>query len=237
MAKPPQRLLQHHSQFLGLLRSHLNRLHFHDRPSFPLPAGGSLSPSSAIRNPDPLSTTLSFSSRIESFQIRSRKSLPKPYPIPSIFSSRITTRLCTNSSGLRYFSTRGWNNLGKSQTNANSPKAFLDLPLRSLRSAFYRYREAVGLQIEAFWKRNYVFLLGAGAVALCAVLWRVMFGIATTFVGLSEGMAKYGFLALSASIVAFSVSYFHISSSLSCSLHVNPPKTSQSVLELKFLCI
>lgn len=34
-----------------------------------------------------------------------------------------------------------------------------------------------------------------------------MFGIASTFVGLSEGTAKYRFLALSSAIVAFSVSF------------------------------
>ena len=218
MAKIPQRLFQRHSQFLGLLRSQLNRLHFHDKPTISLPAGGSISRSSAIRNPDPLSTTRYFYSRTGSFQIQS-KSLTKPYQIPPIFSSRVGTRLYANSSGLRYFSSGGWK-LGKAQTNANLPKSFFDLPLRSLRSAFYRYREAVGLQIEAFWKRNYVFLLAAGGVALCAVLWRLMFGIATTFVGLSEGMAKYGFLALSASMVAFSVSYFHISGLLSCSFTI-----------------
>ena len=35
-----------------------------------------------------------------------------------------------------------------------------------------------------------------------------MFGIANTFVGLFEGMDKYGFLALSSAIVAFAVSSF-----------------------------
>lgn len=70
-----------------------------------------------------------------------------------------------------------------------------------------RYREAVGLQMEAFWSRNYLILVGAGAAALCIVLWRIMFGVASTFVGLSEGMAKYGFLALATAMVAFSVSF------------------------------
>lgn len=51
-----------------------------------------------------------------------------------------------------------------------------------------------------------MFLLGAGGVLLCALLWRIMFGIASTFVGISEGMAKYGFLALSSAVVAFAVS-------------------------------
>ena len=48
--------------------------------------------------------------------------------------------------------------------------------------------------------------VGAGGVFVCIFLWRIMFGIASTFVGLSEGMAKYGFLALSSAIVAFAVS-------------------------------
>ena len=71
-------------------------------------------------------------------------------------------------------------------------------------------REAVGLQVEAFWKRNNLVLVGAGGVMVCILLWRVMFGIANTFVGLSEGMAKYGFLALSSAIVAFAVSSLFI---------------------------
>lgn len=41
----------------------------------------------------------------------------------------------------------------------------------------------------------------------CALLWRIMFGIANTFIGFSEGMAKYGFLALSSAIVAFAGLY------------------------------
>lgn len=75
-----------------------------------------------------------------------------------------------------------------------------------VKSAFTRYKEAVRLQIEAFWRRNYLVLLGAGAFVVCILLWRVLFGIATTFIGFSEGMAKYGFLALSSAIVAFTVS-------------------------------
>lgn len=82
----------------------------------------------------------------------------------------------------------------------------LGRPVEAARSAAARYREAVGLQVEAFWRRNYMVLVGAGGVIICVALWRIMFGIASTFVGLSEGMAKYGFLALATSIVAFTVS-------------------------------
>ncbi|XP_022564330.2 uncharacterized protein LOC111208942 [Brassica napus] len=49
----------------------------------------------------------------------------------------------------------------------------------------------------------YIGFVGAGGVFVCIFLWRIMFGIASTFVGLSEGMAKYGFLVLSSAIVAF----------------------------------
>ncbi|KAK9283665.1 hypothetical protein L1049_011915 [Liquidambar formosana] len=108
-----------------------------------------------------------------------------------------------NSFGVRYVS------YFKSSSNGNFAKTVLDKPVSAVRSAFSRYREAVGLQIDAFWKRNYLVLLGAGGVVLCALLWRIMFGIANTFVGLSEGMAKYGFLALSTAIVAFSGLYIH----------------------------
>ncbi|XP_058110742.1 uncharacterized protein LOC131253662 isoform X1 [Magnolia sinica] len=86
-------------------------------------------------------------------------------------------------------------------------KTVTDKPLSAIKSTFSRYREAVGLQIEAFWKRNSLVLVGAAGLGICIVLWRVMFGIASTFVGLSEGMAKYGFLALASAIVAFAGLY------------------------------
>jgi hypothetical protein len=79
-------------------------------------------------------------------------------------------------------------------------------PVVAAKNAAARYRSAVGLQAEAFWRRNYMLLVGAGGVVVCIALWRVMFGIASTFVGLSEGMAKYGFLALATAMVAFAVS-------------------------------
>lgn len=84
--------------------------------------------------------------------------------------------------------------------------SFAAKPLAALSSVVTRYREAIGLQTEAFWKRNYLVLVGAAGVLLCVALWRIMFGVASTFVGLSEGMAKYGFLALASAMVAFTVS-------------------------------
>ncbi|KAM3347122.1 hypothetical protein ACQJBY_021225 [Aegilops geniculata] len=83
----------------------------------------------------------------------------------------------------------------------------LGRPVEAAKNAAARYREAVGLQVEAFWRRNYLLLVGAGGVIVCIALWRVMFGIASTFVGLSEGMAKYGFLALATAMVAFAGMY------------------------------
>lgn len=102
--------------------------------------------------------------------------------------------------------------------NPNFAKGVFEKPATVVSSTFSRYREAVGLQIDAFLKRNYLFLIGAGGVVICALLWRIMFGIANTFVSLSEGMAKYGFLALSAAIVAFTVSFIN-STTTSSYLH------------------
>ncbi|CAM0879728.1 unnamed protein product [Alopecurus aequalis] len=80
-------------------------------------------------------------------------------------------------------------------------------PVVAAKNAAARYREAAGLQVDAFWRRNYMLVVGASGVVVCIVLWRIMFGIASTFVGLSEGMAKYGFLALATAMVAFAGMY------------------------------
>ncbi|KAK8495540.1 hypothetical protein V6N13_016533 [Hibiscus sabdariffa] len=88
-----------------------------------------------------------------------------------------------------------------------SSKSFIQNPGNALKSTLSGYREAVGLQFDAFFKRNYLFLFGVGGALLCVLLWRIMFGIASTFVSLSEGMAKYGFLALSLAMVAFAGLY------------------------------
>ncbi|KAL3677918.1 hypothetical protein R1sor_020874 [Riccia sorocarpa] len=66
---------------------------------------------------------------------------------------------------------------------------------------FAHYREAVLLQLEAFWKRNYAIVVGIVGLGVCLLLWRLMFGIASTFISMSEGLAKFGFLALAASMV------------------------------------
>ncbi|KAK4363534.1 hypothetical protein RND71_018775 [Anisodus tanguticus] len=86
-------------------------------------------------------------------------------------------------------------------------KNVLKKPVAAAKDTVLKYRGAVGLQMEAFWKRNSLVLFGAAGVMVCILLWRVLFGIATTFIGLSEGMAKYGFLALSTAIVAFAGLY------------------------------
>ncbi|KAF5752639.1 hypothetical protein HS088_TW01G00554 [Tripterygium wilfordii] len=112
-----------------------------------------------------------------------------------------------SSSGLRQFSSKA-SDVGK-RLDVGLAKKVFDKPATAVTSAFSRYREAIGLQIDAFFKRNYLLLIGAGGVIVCALLWRIMFGIANTFVGLSEGMAKYGFLALSSAIVAFAGLYAH----------------------------
>lgn len=109
-----------------------------------------------------------------------------------------------NLLGFRQFSKKGFNLEGNAY--GKYVKSAVEKPVTVAKNVFSRYREAAGLQIEAFWKRNSLLFVGAGGLMVCIFLWRVMFGIANTFVGLSEGMAKYGFLALSAAIVAFSVS-------------------------------
>lgn len=136
------------------------------------------------------------------FQNPTQKLLIKPNP-SMLPNSR-------NFLGFRYFSfTSKKYDLGKSAVRN---------PMGTVKDAVSRYREAVGLQIEAFWKRNSLVLVGAGGVLVCILLWRIMFGIANMFVGLSEGMAKYGFLALSTAIVSFAGLY------LRSRFTVNPDK-------------
>ncbi|KAG9443307.1 hypothetical protein H6P81_014647 [Aristolochia fimbriata] len=105
-----------------------------------------------------------------------------------------------NSFGTRFFCS------GSSESrkiNVGFAKAIFDKPASAVKSSFRKYREALGLHIEALWKRYSLVFVGAAALAVCILLWRIMFGIASTFVELSEGLAKYGFLALASTIVAF----------------------------------
>ena len=79
-------------------------------------------------------------------------------------------------------------------------------PLEGLKTSASRYREVAGLQVEAFWKRNVMILVGAAGVLSCFLLWQLMYGVANMFVSFSEGMAKFGFLAMAAATVSFTVS-------------------------------
>ncbi|KAL4383473.1 hypothetical protein GQ457_15G013730 [Hibiscus cannabinus] len=63
-------------------------------------------------------------------------------------------------------------------------------------STLSKCQETIALHFDAFFKSKYLFLFGVGGVFLCALLWRIMFDIANTFVGLFEGMEKYSILAL-----------------------------------------
>ncbi|WOL06833.1 hypothetical protein Cni_G15567 [Canna indica] len=116
-------------------------------------------------------------------------------------------RFSENGLGSGIFSIRRFNSGKFARFGSGLGKSAVDKPLSAISSVFSRYREAAGLQIDAFWRRNYMPLIGAGAVVVCIVLWRIMFGIASTFIELSEGMAKYGFLALASAIVAFAGIY------------------------------
>ncbi|XP_020699002.1 uncharacterized protein LOC110111444 [Dendrobium catenatum] len=115
-------------------------------------------------------------------------------------------------------------------------KSVVSKSLSSIRLTFSRYREVIGLQLEAFWKRNYLFILGAGGLVLCIALWKILFGLASTFVGLSEGMAKYGFLALATAIVAFTGLYirsrFTINPDKVYRIAMRKLNTSAPILEL-----
>lgn len=173
----------------------------------------------ARSNPSPLSSPAIHSNRISQLQPRfSFHSLsPKPAStnvgLSQILSSpKLNPKLqalglprvnLSFSSAFRLVSTKS---SGFRKVDGNFARNVVDKPVKAVSSTFTRYRGAIGLHIDAFWKKNSLILVGAGGVFVCIFLWRIMFGIASTFVGLSEGMAKYGFLALSSAIVAFGVS-------------------------------
>lgn len=142
---------------------------------------------------------------------------PHPLPIPRHLSSSpssanaLLSRLLSSPSTPRNLTSKLYGRISPPAPitrhfSSKIGRSTIDKPVAAVKSAVARYREAVGLQIEAFWNRNYLIFVGAGAIVVCIALWRIMFGIASTFVGLSEGIAKYGFLALAAAIVSFTVS-------------------------------
>ncbi|KAI5081729.1 hypothetical protein GOP47_0001472 [Adiantum capillus-veneris] len=76
-------------------------------------------------------------------------------------------------------------------------------PIDELMKTASRYKDVAGLQVEGFWKRNVMILVGAAGILACFLLWQIMYGVANLFVSFSEGMAKFGFLGMAAATVAF----------------------------------
>uniref|UniRef100_A0A5B7BXM2 Import inner membrane translocase subunit n=1 Tax=Davidia involucrata TaxID=16924 RepID=A0A5B7BXM2_DAVIN len=193
-------------------RSILRYLHHHQissKPSPPTnPNGGSSGISQLLSHHpkhSPRAPCPSTSQRTH-FSSSTLSSISRIFRNPSHEFCFQTNLLSTrNYLGFRFFSFKG-SDLG-TKIDGNFAKNVVKIPVSAVQDAFSRYREAIGLQIEAFCKRNYLVLLGAGGLMACILLWRVLFGVANTFVGLSEGMAKYGFLALSSAIVAFAGLY------------------------------
>ncbi|CAL0319606.1 unnamed protein product [Lupinus luteus] len=95
----------------------------------------------------------------------------------------------------------------KPTSNSDFSNNVFHKPVATVTSVLSRYSTVIGLQIDDFFKRNHLFLFGAAGVLICGILWKFMFFVADSFVGISEGLAKYGFLALSSAIVSFSGLY------------------------------
>lgn len=210
ISKPSQRA------FEGLLALRL-RLHFSHHP---ITSSNGRPPFSPLLRDPFIRNSSSSASLSQSKPISSNVGLSQILYSPKLTAgnSSLASKLNAyrSASRFRFFSVKTPGFGG--QINGNFAKKVLEKPAAVVSSAFSRYREAIGLQIEAFFRRNYLVLLGFGAALVCALLWRIMFGIANTFVGLSEGMAKYGFLALSSAIVAFAVSFLYYLFA-SCWLH------------------
>ncbi|XP_073017692.1 uncharacterized protein [Primulina eburnea] len=128
----------------------------------------------------------------------SNSHIPNISSAPNVYGNYVRFLLNRSNLGSTYFPSKNYET--GSTKIAEKMRA-------TVTKAFTRYREAGRLQREAFWKRNYLVILGAGGLVVCILLWRVLFGIANMFIGFSEGMAKYGFLALSSAIVAFTGLY------------------------------
>ncbi|KAJ6744607.1 IMPORT INNER MEMBRANE TRANSLOCASE SUBUNIT [Salix purpurea] len=191
----------------GLLKLHYNHVSTSKPSPLTTPLASKIDTSFTRPYTNASSNFTSFNSQIPCFT--SKPTSPNPGLSQFLSCTRPNSSFSKNGSffnGVRQFSLKGSSNLGK-RVDGNFAKKLLEKPATAVTSAFSRYREALGLQIDAFLKRNSLFLIGAGGVIICALLWRLMFGIANTFVSLSEGMAKYGFLALSSAMVAFSGLY------------------------------
>ncbi|XP_023553771.1 uncharacterized protein LOC111811213 [Cucurbita pepo subsp. pepo] len=214
ISKPSRRVVE------GLLALRL-RLHFSHHPITSSNARPPFSPH--IRDPiirNSSSSASSSPSKFPSKPISSNLGLSQILYTPKLpaGNSSLATNFNAYRSASRFRLFSGKTPGFGGQINGNFVKKVLDKPAAAVSSAFSRYREAIGLQIEAIFRRNYLVLLGFGAVLVCALLWRIMFGIANTFIGFSEGMAKYGFLALSSAIVAFAGLY------LRSRLTINPDR-------------
>ncbi|CAI0457327.1 unnamed protein product [Linum tenue] len=208
MSKPsPNRIVQ------GLLRLHHSRSSATAcSPRVPLPAGSLSRPHSS---PSQFSTSTSYPPPLKFSPFASQpasSTLPK---LPNPSTSFLARTYCY---GLRHYSFKAPSSVGKRVGGGEFAKRAFEKPAEAVTSVLSKYRRALGLHLDAFWKRNSLFLFGVGAVVLCALLWRIMFGVASTFVHLSEGMAKYGFLALSTAIVAFAGLYVR------SRLTINPDK-------------
>lgn len=67
------------------------------------------------------------------------------------------------------------------------------------RSAPAAVRRAAGLQLDALWRSHGGKLALLAGALVVYMAWRVMYGVATSFMNLSETMAELGFLALAVS--------------------------------------
>ncbi|KAG7561088.1 hypothetical protein ISN45_Aa05g025430 [Arabidopsis thaliana x Arabidopsis arenosa] len=193
---------------------------FHSFSSRPTSKNFGLSqilPSNGVSQLQPKTSFHSFLSRPTSKNVGLSQILPSRKLVPSLQNcgvALVKPRVNMNfASAFRLFSSSGFR-----KVDGNFARKVVDKPIQAVSSTFARYRMALGLHIDAFWKKNNLLVFGAGAVFVCIFLWRIMFGIASTFVGLSEGMAKYGFLALSSAIVAFAGLY------LRARFTINPDK-------------
>lgn len=187
----------------GLIRLHYTRVNpVTITRSNPSALSSPAIPSNGVSQIQPKFSFHRLSSKPTSTNVGLSQILSTPKLNPKLQALDLPRVNLSFSSAFRLVSTKS---TGFRKIDGNFARKVVDKPVKAVSSTFARYREAIGLHIEAFWKKNSLVVFGAAGVFVCIFLWRIMFGIASTFVGLSEGMAKYGFLALSSAIVAFSV--------------------------------